>query len=223
MNFENVVLPDSVGFRCVSCGVCCRMQPPDIDRAEQKRIEAKGFKNFAESPDEGGIRWIRRKKDDSCHFLDNNNKCAIYNVRPAACRLEPFTIADYDYEKNRIEVELNFPFSSCCAGTCDGKEIVSVKEIAKAAQAMLQKILAVTAMDLDLPLNDKRVHVETRSRILRRKIEAADLQLYGQGLRIGAGRFASASFRGHRRLIVGLRRFNHFFHGGNLTFYIFSS
>ncbi len=91
--------------------------------------------------------------------------------------MEPFTIADYDYETNRIEVELNFPFSSCCPGACDGKEVASAKETAKAAQAMVQKILLVTAVDLDLPLTNKRVRVETRSRILRRKIEAADLQL----------------------------------------------
>ncbi len=153
------------------------MQPPDVDDAERKRIEAKGFKDFLERPDEGGIRWIRRKKDDSCHFLTKDNKCAIYSVRPAVCRLEPFTIADYDYEKNRIEVELNFPFSSCCMGTDETKEALPVKEIAKAAQAMVQKILTVTAKDLDLPVSDKQVRAETRSRILRRQAEAADLQL----------------------------------------------
>jgi Fe-S-cluster containining protein len=153
------------------------MQPPDVDEAERKRIEAKGFREFLEHPDQGGIRWIRRKNDGSCHFLNKDNKCDIHSVRPAVCRLEPFTIADYDYEKNLIEVELNFPFSSCCRGTCDEKEIALTKEVAKAAQAMVQKILVVTAVDLDLPLTDKRVLTETRSRILRRKIEAADLQL----------------------------------------------
>ena len=92
------------------------MQPPDVSKAEQKLIEVKGFKDFLERPDETWIDWIRRKKDDSCFFLKNNNKCAIYDVRPAICRLEPFTIVDYDYENNRIELELNFPFSSCCVG-----------------------------------------------------------------------------------------------------------
>ena len=92
------------------------MQPPDVNKAEQELIEAKGFKNFLETPDELGIAWIRRKKDDTCFFLTKNNKCAIYNVRPAVCVLEPFTKVDYDYEKNIIELELNFPFSSCCTG-----------------------------------------------------------------------------------------------------------
>ena len=45
------------------------MQPPDVDKIEQKRIEEKGFKHFLATPDETGIRWIRRKNDDSCFFL----------------------------------------------------------------------------------------------------------------------------------------------------------
>jgi Fe-S-cluster containining protein len=152
------------------------MQPPDVNKAEEKLIKAKGFKDFLEHPDETGIAWIRRKKDDSCFFLTKNNKCAIYDVRPSICRLEPFTIADYDYEKNKIELELNFPFSSCCIGTCN-EETLPIKEIAKAAQILVKKILVLTAKDLELPVTDKRVHSETRSRLLRRKIETANLQL----------------------------------------------
>ena len=152
------------------------MQPPDVNKIEQKQIEAKGFKDFVEPPDESGIRWIRRKDDDSCFFLGKNNKCSIYEVRPAVCRLEPFTIVDWDYEKNSIELELNFPFSSCCPGICE-KETLYAEEISKAAQILLQKIIALTAKDLNLPVTDKKVRVETRSRLLRRSVEAANLQL----------------------------------------------
>jgi Fe-S-cluster containining protein len=153
------------------------MQPPDVDKAEQNQIEAKGVTDFLDRPDETGIVWIRRKKDGSCHFLTKNNKCAIYDVRPAVCRLEPFTITDYDYEKNRIELELNFPFACCCIGTCDEEEIFAVEVIGKAAQTIVQKILALTAKDLGLPLTDKRVYSETRSRLLRRKLDMANLFL----------------------------------------------
>ena len=152
------------------------MQPPDVNKAEQKRIEVKGFRDFLDRPDETGIRWIRRKKDDSCFFLTKNNKCAIYEVRPAVCRLDPFTIIDYDYEKNRIELELNFPFACYCNGICD-EEILPVEEIGKAAQILVQKILELTAKDLGLPVTDKRVFSETRSRLLRRRIEMANLLL----------------------------------------------
>ena len=152
------------------------MQPPDVNKAEQKQIEAKGFTDFLYSPDKTGIAWIHRKKDDSCFFLTKNNKCAIYNVRPAVCRLEPFNIIDYDYERNRIELELNFPFACCCIGICD-EEILPVEVIGKAAQTIVQKILALTAKDLGLPVTDKRVYSETRSRLLRRRIEMANLLL----------------------------------------------
>lgn len=176
LNFENVVFPDSAGFRCKNCGVCCRMQPPDVDKVEQRQIESKGFRDFFSNPDEAGIVWIRRREDGCCYFLSKDNKCSIYAVRPTVCRLEPFTIVDYDYEKNEIELELDFPFSSCCTGTC-GKEIAHVEEIARAAQVVVEKILELTAKDMGLPVTDKRVRRETRSRLLRRQVELADLEL----------------------------------------------
>ena len=176
VNFENVVFPDSVGFRCKNCGVCCRMQPPDVNAAEQKQIEAKGFTNFLDRSGEAGIRWVRRKKDGSCFFLTKNSKCAIYTVRPAICRLEPFTIVDYDYEKNRIELELNFPAVCGCVGVFDG-ETLPVEEIGRAAQVIVQKILVLTAKDMGLPVTDETVFCETRSRILRRGVEMANLQV----------------------------------------------
>ena len=154
------------------------MQPPEVDKLERKQIESKGLGDFFDAPDETGLVWIHRKKDGGCLFLTKANKCSIYEARPAICRLEPFTIADYDFEKNRIELELDFPFSSCCNGSCDEKEILPVKEIARAAQTIIQKILALTAKDMNLPVTDKRVHSETRSRLLRRRIEMADLELW---------------------------------------------
>jgi Fe-S-cluster containining protein len=176
LNFENVVFPDSIGFRCKKCGVCCRLQPPDVNLAEQKLIEAKGFSGFLDRADETGIMWIRRKKDGSCFFLKPNNECAIYDVRPAICRLEPFTIMDYDYERNRIELELNFPVACGCEGVSDG-DCLPVKVIGRAAQVIVQKILALTAKDMGLSINDKRVASETRARILRRRIALADLSV----------------------------------------------
>ena len=71
---------------------------------------------------------------------------------------------------------MNFPFSACCEGVCEEGE-VPVGDIVKAAQVLMKKILELTAKDLDLPVNDKRVHRETRSRLLRRTVEMADLQL----------------------------------------------
>ncbi len=89
--------------------------------------------------------------------------------------MEPFTIMDYDYQNNRVELEMNFPFSLCCIGTSEEKTL-NTEEITKATQTLIQKILALTAKDLELPVNDKRVYAETRSRLLRRAVEMADLQ-----------------------------------------------
>jgi hypothetical protein len=153
------------------------MQPPDVSKTEQKRIEEKGFKDFFVGPDENGILWIKRKIDGSCFFLNKENKCAIYPVRPQVCRMEPFTIVDFDFKKNKIEVDLNFPFACCCIGTCDETAVLPIEEIARAAQILVQKLLALTANDLNLPVTDKRVYSETRSRLLRRQAEMADLQV----------------------------------------------
>jgi hypothetical protein len=152
------------------------MQPPDVNKAEQKQIEKEGFTDFLAPADETGIHWIRRKKDDSCWFLTKNNQCSIYDVRPAICRLEPFTIVDYDFDRKTIELELNFPFTLCCSGVCE-EGAISVEVIGKAAQTLMQKILALTAKDMDLPITDKRVHSEARSRLLRRTVDRANLEL----------------------------------------------
>lgn len=152
------------------------MQPPDVDLIEQQRIEERGFKDFLDQDDETGINWIRRKDDESCYFLTKDNKCRIYAIRPAVCRLEPFTIVDYDFENNTVELAPNFPFSECCPGfTEDGK--VNREDQINAVQVLLAKILELTAVDLELPVSDKRVYAEARSRLLRRTAEAADLHL----------------------------------------------
>jgi Fe-S-cluster containining protein len=153
------------------------MQPPDVSKTEKKRIEETGFADFADEPDENGVLWVKRKEDGGCWFLGEDNRCKIYAVRPQVCRLEPFDLVDFDYKKNKIEVELNFPFSCCCMGACDETEIAQLEEIARAAQILVQKIQALTANDMGLPLNHKRVYAETRSRLLRRMAERADLQV----------------------------------------------
>ena len=151
------------------------MQPPDVDISERKLIEAKGFKDFLKKHDNMDVMWIRRKKDGSCFFL-KENKCEIYDARPAICKLEPFTIADYDFERNQIELELNYPASCGCAGIFEG-DIAAIEDIRQAAQAIVRKILALAAKDLGLPESDQKVLAETRARILLRGAMLADLQL----------------------------------------------
>ena len=79
-------------------------------------------------------------------------------------------------EKDRIELELDFPYACSCEGVFNGEKL-QIEVIGKAAQAVLQKILVLTAKDLGLPVADKRVASETRARILRRGIAIADLSI----------------------------------------------
>ena len=161
MQYENVIFPDSVGFQCTNCGVCCRDDPPDISFKEQRRIEAKGFVNFLEDPNDLSNRNIRRKKDGSCFFLNEENICKIHDIKPSICILEPFIIVDYDNRTNRIFVDLNPLAIENCKGICTGEMIVP-EEIGKASQSIVEEILEIVAEKTGLPVTDKKVSSLTR-------------------------------------------------------------
>ncbi len=161
MHFENVIFPDSVGFHCKGCGVCCRAQPPDINLKEQQQIEAKGFVDFLEEPNNPKNRNIRRKKDGSCFFFTEENTCKIHDVKPSICSLEPFIITDFDPKTNRIFVGLNPLAVKNCKGICTG-EMVAPEEIGKAAQTIVKECLEIVAAKTGLSVTDKRVALLTR-------------------------------------------------------------
>jgi hypothetical protein len=148
-----------VGFRCRKCGLCCREQPADLSEKEQQQIEAKGFTDFSVEADGTEGPFIRRKKDRSCFFLTKDNECRIYDIRPAGCRIQPFTITDWDYEKNTIEIDL--PAECKCKGILEGGTL-PIEEMGRAAQTILQNMLEIEAKSLGLPITDKRVASKTR-------------------------------------------------------------
>lgn len=166
MNFENVTFPDSVGFRCRKCGLCCREQPADLNEKEQQQIEAKGFTGFSVDRAADGLEglFIRRKKDGSCFFLTKDNECRIYDIRPAGCRIQPFTITDWDYEKNTIELDL--PAECRCKGILVEGGTLPIDEMGRAAQTLVQSMLEITAKALGLPITDKRVASKMRMLII---------------------------------------------------------
>ncbi len=166
LHFENVIFPDSVGFHCKGCGVCCRDQPADINLKEQRRIEDRGFVDFLEAPNDPHNRSIRRKKDGSCFFFTEENTCKIHDVKPSICRLEPFIIADYDPKSNRIFVDLNPLAIKNCKGICTG-EMIAPEIIGKAAQTIVKELLEIAAMKTGLSVTDNRVALLTR-KLLRR-------------------------------------------------------
>jgi Fe-S-cluster containining protein len=165
VQYENVIFPDSVGFRCKKCGVCCRTDPADISIKEQQKIEAKGFSNFLEKPNDSSNRNIRRKKNGSCFFANEKDACKIHDVKPAICVLEPFIITDYDYKTNRIFLGLNPLALTNCKGIFIG-EITALEEMAKAAQNIVKEFLEMVANKTGLPVSDKKVGSITRKILL---------------------------------------------------------
>ena len=137
MEYQNVVFPDGIGFKCRGCGNCCREQPSDVNLEEQRRIEERGFTNFLEVSGLTENRLIRRKPDGSCFFLTKDNHCAIYDVRPMVCRLAPFDVVDWDYENNLIEVDIR-PETECI-GIFEGNELPK-ETMSEAAQFFVQEM-----------------------------------------------------------------------------------
>jgi len=161
MRFENVIFPDSVGFYCKNCGVCCRDEPPDINLNEQQRIAAKGFADFMEAPHDPHNRNISRKQDGSCFFFTQENTCKINDIKPSICMLEPFIITDFDPKTDRIFIEVNSVAAKNCKGIFKG-EMSAPEEIVKAAQTIVKDMLEIVAAKTGLSITDKKVASITR-------------------------------------------------------------
>ena len=92
-----------------------------LTRKDAERIEAAGYavKDFVE-PLTGDalphvVGGLKTREDGSCIFLDfdaeqNSFHCAIYDSRPAICRLYPFSFESL--EGNRVALK----FIPCCMG-----------------------------------------------------------------------------------------------------------
>jgi Fe-S-cluster containining protein len=163
LRYENVEFPDGIGFKCKQCGACCRFIPGDANKDEQKQIEEKGFKDFSEDPDITGRRQFRRNSTGGCFFLTAENTCKIHNIKPMICRIPPFRVVDWDYEKNLIFVEPRIDFT--CPGVIPSSETPS-PEIARAAQLFVKDELELTAKVEGLPITSRRVAHLTRLRII---------------------------------------------------------
>ena len=79
---------------CLSCANCCKTTPAIVERSDIKKIarhlgiSAKGFIRKYLLEDFNGEMVIQRVP---CTFLNKDNTCQIYEVRPTACREYPHT------------------------------------------------------------------------------------------------------------------------------------
>ena len=79
---------------CLECANCCKTTGPLFTSADIERIS----KSFRQKPQQFIDQYLRIDDDNDyvlksapCTFLDNDNKCFIYDVRPKACREFPHT------------------------------------------------------------------------------------------------------------------------------------
>ena len=74
---------------CLSCANCCKKMTPTFTKQDLKRISA----HFNQTPDEFRKQWLKKdsnkdlvNKTEPCQFLNlSDNKCSIYEIRPADC------------------------------------------------------------------------------------------------------------------------------------------
>ena len=79
---------------CLSCENCCKTTSPIFRDADIRRIskhlrikEGKFISDYLRMDEEQDYVL----KSSPCSFLDNDNSCSIYDVRPLACRDYPHT------------------------------------------------------------------------------------------------------------------------------------
>lgn len=79
---------------CLSCANCCKTTGPLFTNADIERIS----KHLKLKPSEFIQTYLQVDEDKDyvlqklpCHFLDNDNYCLIYDIRPKACREYPHT------------------------------------------------------------------------------------------------------------------------------------
>ena len=79
---------------CLSCANCCKTTGPLFTSADIERIA----KHLRQKPQQFIEQYLRIDEDNDyvlqsvpCTFLDHDNTCFIYDVRPKACREFPHT------------------------------------------------------------------------------------------------------------------------------------
>jgi hypothetical protein len=93
---------------CLSCANCCKTTGPLFTNADIERIS----KHLRLKPQQFIERYLQVDEDNDhvlqqlpCTFLDADNYCAIYDVRPKACREFPHTNRKKFYQINNLTLK----------------------------------------------------------------------------------------------------------------------
>lgn len=136
------VIPSHLVHKCNGCGACCKVNHASIAKEEIEEIKKLGYEGFYEENKERVTGFMLKRVNEKCFFLDDDNKCKIYENRPITCRIYPykFTICDFSSEEKHNfklgavqEVEgLKDSEESICGGW--KKEFVTKQDLKKAAK-----------------------------------------------------------------------------------------
>lgn len=98
---------------CLSCANCCKTMSPTFTKKDIQRIA----EHFDQTPSAFSAQWLRKDKEgdiinktEPCQFLNlQDNKCSIYEIRPADCsgfpHLRKKKMVDYMHvHKQNIEL-----------------------------------------------------------------------------------------------------------------------
>jgi Fe-S-cluster containining protein len=101
------------GIDCLTCANCCKTTSPIFYQTDIERIS----KYLHMRPGDFIEQYLRVDEDNDfvlktapCPFLDENNFCSVYEVRPRACREYPHT----DRKKMVQIMDLTFKNSLVC-------------------------------------------------------------------------------------------------------------
>ena len=93
---------------CLSCANCCKTTSPIFRDADIRRIskhlrikEGKFISDYLRMDEEQDYVL----KSSPCSFLESDNTCSIYDVRPLACREYPHTDRKNMYQVLEITAE----------------------------------------------------------------------------------------------------------------------
>ena len=95
-------------INCLSCANCCKTTGPLYTEKDIERIS----KHLRMKPADFESKFLRTDEDQDkvlqnlpCFFLDQDNSCSIYDVRPKACREYPHTDRKKIYQINNLTIQ----------------------------------------------------------------------------------------------------------------------
>ena len=108
------------------CGKCCYQTEMPLTKEDIERIERLGYRREDFAIKVNGVYRLRNV-NGKCYFLDESNRCVIYDHRPIGCRIYPII---FDITSNRAIVD----------DLCPRKDKISKREL-KIAEKILRRLV----------------------------------------------------------------------------------